>query len=223
LYLAAAGVGTLGIVDHDRVDRSNLHRQVLHSDARVGQAKTDSARAAIEAINPTVTVQTHRERLSADNVEATFSGYDIVVDGSDNFPTRYLVNDACVKLGLPDVYGAVERFNGQVAVFGAGGQPCYRCLFAEPPPPDQAPPCSEAGVLGIVPGLVGMFQALEVFKLILGFGETLQGKLMLIDARTSRMRQLTLSSDPDCAYCAPGKPFPGFIDYEGFCSGVAHA
>ena len=221
MYLAAAGVGTIGIVDHDTVDRSNLHRQVIHSDARVGEAKVNSARVALEAINPTVTVQTHHERLSSDNVEAIFSDYDIVVDGSDNFPTRYLVNDACVKLGLPDVYGAVERFNGQVSVFGAGGQPCYRCLFAEPPPPDQAPPCSEAGVLGIVPGLVGMLQALEVFKLILGFGEPLQGKLLLVDARTTQIRQLTLSADPDCAYCAPGTAFPGFIDYQGFCSAEA--
>ncbi|MDN5861877.1 MAG: molybdopterin-synthase adenylyltransferase MoeB [Salinisphaera sp.] len=218
LYLAAAGIGTLGIVDHDRVDRSNLHRQIVHSDPRVGQAKTDSARAAIEGLNPTVTVQLHPIRLSSANVEAIFAGYDIVVDGSDNFPTRYLVNDACVKLGLANVYGAVERFNGQVCVFGAGGRPCYRCLFPQPPPPDQAPPCSEAGVLGVVPGLIGMLQALEVLKLILGFGETLQGKLLLVDARASQFRHLTLSADPDCAYCAPHRPFPGFVDYEGFCN-----
>ncbi len=223
LYLAAAGVGTLGIVDHDTVDRSNLHRQVLHADARVGQTKTDSARQAIAALNPTVTVQPHCERLSSDNVESIFSGYDIVVDGSDNFPTRYLVNDACVKLGLPNVYGAVQRFEGRVSVFGAGGQPCYRCLFAEPPPPELAPPCNEAGVLGVVPGLVGMLQALGVLKLILGFGEPLKGKLLLFDARGSTLRQLTLAGDPKCAYCAPGMPFPGFIDYEDFCSATTDA
>lgn len=221
LYLAAAGVGTLGLVDHDRVDRSNLHRQVLHRDDRVGQAKVDSARATLEALNPQITVLTHDLRLSADNVESVLGDYDIVVDGSDNFPTRYLVNDACIKLGLPNVYGAVQGFEGQVAVFGAGGQPCYRCLFAEPPDPALAPPCSEAGVLGVVPGIIGLLQALEVLKLIVGFGEPLSGRLMLFDARRSRARILNLAADPDCPYCAPGRDFPGYIDYEHFCSGAA--
>src|SRR5699024_6443397 len=169
LYLGAAGVGTIGVVDHDTVDRSNLHRQVMHNEARIGLRKTESARQAITAINPQVAVNCHDVRLESGNVEAIFADYDIVVDGSDNFPTRYLVNDACVKLGLPNVYGAVQRFEGQVAVFGAGGQPCYRCLFPQPPAPELAPPCSEAGVLGVVPGLVGQLQALEVLKLILGF------------------------------------------------------
>lgn len=218
LYLGAAGVGTIGLVDHDTVDRSNLHRQVMHTDARVGLRKTESARQAITAINPHITVNTHDVRLHSGNVEGVFSDYDIIVDGSDNFPTRYLVNDACIKLGLPNVYGAVERFEGHVAVFGIGGQPCYRCLFSEPPPPDLAPPCSEAGVLGVVPGLVGQLQALEVLKLILGFGETLQGRLLRIDARTSRFRQVALSPDPNCAYCQSDASFPGFIDYEGFCN-----
>lgn len=217
LYLAAAGVGTLGLVDHDRVDRSNLQRQVLHRDDRVGQAKTESARATLEALNPRIAVRTHDLRLAADNVEQVLGDYDIVVDGSDNFPTRYLVNDACVKLGLPNVYGAVQGFEGQVAVFGAGGRPCYRCLYAAPPPPESAPPCSEAGVLGVVPGVVGMLQALEVLKLVLGFGEPLIGRLLLFDARRSRLRELGLSADPDCAYCAAGREFPGYVDYQRFC------
>lgn len=221
LYLAAAGIGTLGLVDHDRVDRSNLHRQVLHRDDRVGMAKTESARLTLEALNPSIRVQTHRARLDSGNVESIFADYDIVVDGSDNFPTRYLLNDACIKLGLPNVYGAVQGFEGQVAVFGAGGQPCYRCLFAEPPDPALAPPCSEAGVLGVVPGIIGLLQALEVLKLVIGFGEPLTGRLMLFDARRSRARILNLAADPDCAYCAPGRDFPGYIDYEHFCSGAA--
>ena len=221
LYLAAAGVGTLGLVDHDRVDRSNLHRQVLHRDDRVGQSKVESARATLEALNPQIAVRTHDLRLSAGNVESVLGGYDIVVDGSDNFPTRYLINHACIRLGLPNVYGAVQGFEGQVAVFGAGGQPCYRCLFAEPPDPALAPPCSEAGVLGVVPGIIGLLQALEVLKLVVGFGEPLSGRLMLFDARRSRARILDLAADPDCAYCAPGREFPGYIDYERFCSGAA--
>ncbi|MDT8449410.1 MAG: molybdopterin-synthase adenylyltransferase MoeB [Wenzhouxiangellaceae bacterium] len=223
LYLAAAGVGTLGLVDNDTVDRSNLHRQVLHRDDRVGWPKTDSARATLEALNPRIRVRTHRQRLTAETVEQVFEGYRIVADGSDNFPTRYLVNDACIRLGVPNVYGAVERFEGQVAVFGAGGRPCYRCLFAEPPAPEAAPSCAEAGVLGVVPGVIGMLQALEVIKLITGIGETLTGRLLLFDARAARFRELRLSADPDCRYCRPGTEFPGYIDYAGFCSGEAHA
>src|SRR5699024_1900004 len=218
LYLGAAGVGTIGVVDHDTVDRSNLHRQVMHNEARIGLRKTESARQAITAINPQIAVNCHDVRLESGNVEAIFADYDIVVDGSDNFPTRYLVNDACVKLGLPNVYGAVQRFEGQVAVFGAGGQPCYRCLFPQRTAPELAPPCSEAGVLGVVPGLVGQLQALEVLKLILGFGQSLQGKLLRIDARSSEFHQVRLPHNPACAYCATDAPFPGFIDYEGFCS-----
>lgn len=219
LYLAAAGVGTLGLVDDDAVERSNLHRQVLHRDDRVGQSKTASAQATINALNPRVQVAQHDERLSSANVEAIFSGYDIVVDGSDNFPTRYLVNDACIHLGLPNVYGAVQGFEGQVSVFGAGGQPCYRCLFPEPPPPGAAPPCSEAGVLGVVPGVVGLLQALEAMKLAAGFGEVMRGRLLVFDALRTRFRTLTLPADAGCAYCVPGHAFPGYIDYAAFCDG----
>lgn len=219
LYLAAAGVGTLGLVDDDTVERSNLHRQVLHRDDRVGQSKTGSAQATINALNPKVQVAQHGERLSSANVEAIFSGYDIVVDGSDNFPTRYLVNDACIHLGLPNVYGAVQGFEGQVSVFGTDGQPCYRCLFPEPPPPGAAPPCSEAGVLGVVPGVVGLLQALEAMKLAAGFGEVMRGRLLVFDALRTRFRTLTLPADGGCAYCAPGRAFPGYIDYAAFCDG----
>lgn len=217
LYLAAAGIGTVGLVDHDQVDRSNLHRQVLHRDDRVGLDKTESARLTLEALNPTVRIKTHPTRLTRDNVESIFSGYDLVIDGSDNFPTRYLVNDACIKLGLPNVYGAVQGFEGQVSVFAAGGQPCYRCLFAEPPPPELAPSCSQAGVLGVVPGIIGLLQALEAIKIITGIGEPLIGRLLLFDARTSQLREVRPQANPDCAYCRPGQEFPGYVDYQGFC------
>jgi len=217
LYLAAAGIGTLGLVDHDRVDRSNLHRQVLHRDDRVGWPKTRSARATIEALNPRVEVDEHRLRLASDNVESVFSGYDIVVDGSDNFPTRYLVNDACLKLGLPCIYGAVQGFEGQVSVFAAGGRPCYRCLFSEPPPARFAPSCNEAGVIGVVPGVIGLLQAMEVIKLVLDIGRSLAGRLILFDARETRMRELKLAGDPECAYCRAGAEFPGYVDYVRFC------
>jgi len=218
LYLAAAGIGILGLVDHDRVDRSNLHRQVLHRDDRVGMAKTDSARLTLEALNPSIRVGTHPMRLNSGNVESIFANYDIVVDGSDNFPTRYLVNDACIRLGLANVYGAVQGFEGQVSVFPAGGRPCYRCLFAEPPPPEHAPSCNEAGVIGVVPGIIGLLQALEVIKLVTGIGETLAGRLLLFDGRTTRLREVRLSADPDCRYCAGGSEFPGYIDYAHFCA-----
>ncbi|MFP4207926.1 MAG: molybdopterin-synthase adenylyltransferase MoeB [Wenzhouxiangella sp.] len=217
LYLAGAGIGTLGLIDHDRVDRSNLHRQVLHRDDRVGLAKTESARLTLEALNPSVRVQTHHERLTAGNVESIFSGYDIVVDGSDNFPTRYLVNDACVRLGLANVYGAVQGFEGQVSVFAPGGQPCYRCLFAEPPPPEHAPSCSQAGVLGVVPGIIGLLQALEVIKLATGIGEPLIGRLLLFDGRSSRLREVRPQANPDCPCCAPGRSFPGNAPSSGGC------
>lgn len=217
LYLAAAGVGTLGLVDHDRVERSNLHRQVIHTDAAIGRLKTASAQTTLAALNPDIDIATHAERLTRDNVERVFEGYDLIVDGSDNFPTRYLVNDACCKLGLTNVYGAVQGFAGQVAVFAPGG-PCYRCLFAEPPPPEAAPSCAEAGVLGVVPGIIGLLQALETLKLIAGFGEPLTGKLAVFDAKSTRLRSLTLARDPDCGYCAPGAPFPGYVDYQDFCA-----
>jgi molybdopterin/thiamine biosynthesis adenylyltransferase/rhodanese-related sulfurtransferase len=217
LYLAAAGVGTLGLVDDDKVDRSNLHRQVLHRDDRVGLGKTDSARLTLEALNPSIEVKTHAVRLSATNVESIFANYDLVVDGSDNFPTRYLINDACIKLGLPNIYGAVQGMEGQVTVFAPGGQPCYRCLFTEPPPPELAPSCSQAGVLGVVPGLIGLLQALEAIKLITDIGQSLVGRLLLFDGRTSRLREVQPRANPDCAYCASGQTFPGYIDYVGFC------
>lgn len=219
LYLAAAGVGTLGIVDHDEVDRSNLQRQILHTDARVGMAKTESARQSIAALNPSVQVETWQERLSSANIERVFAGYDVIVDGSDNFPTRYLVNDACVKLGLPNVHGAVFRFEGQTSVFwpaGPQGGPCYRCLYPEPPPPEQAPSCAEGGVMGVLPGLIGMIQALETLKIVLGIGETLAGRLLCVDGMESRFRELRVRRDPQCPLCA-ADTFPGYIDYEQFC------
>lgn len=218
LYLAAAGVGTIGLVDDDVVERSNLHRQVLHRDDRIGLPKTDSARATLEALNPTIDVRTHTVRLTSANVEDAFSGYRIIVDGSDNFPTRYLVNDACIRLGLPNVYGAVERFEGRVSVFAAGGRPCYRCLFPEPPAPGMAPSCSEAGVLGVVPGVIGLLQALEVIKLATGIGEPLIGRLLMFDARATRMREVAIGPDRDCRYCAAVSDFPGYVDYADFCN-----
>jgi molybdopterin/thiamine biosynthesis adenylyltransferase/rhodanese-related sulfurtransferase/molybdopterin converting factor small subunit len=222
LYLAAAGVGTLGIVDHDVVDRSNLQRQILHSDARVGQSKVDSAIAAIEALNPSVQVVGHEARLDSRNVEAILNGYDIIVDGSDNFPTRYLINDACVKLGIPNVHGAVYRFEGQVAVFWPGYRerrgPCYRCLYPEPPPPDLAPSCAEAGVLGILPGVIGLLQAVETIKILLGIGEPLIGRLLYYDALRANFTELHLNRDPQCRYCGDPEHFPGYVDYAAFCS-----
>jgi len=220
LYLAAAGIGTLGLIDHDKVDRSNLHRQVLHRDDRIGMAKTESARRTLEALNPAIRIQTHELRLDSGNVEQLFDGYDVVVDGSDNFPTRYLVNDACVKLGLPLVYGAVQGFEGQVSVFAGGGQPCYRCLFPQPPAAEFAPNCNEAGVLGVIPGIIGLLQALEVIKLVAGIGEPLIGRLLLFDGLSTRLREVRLKADPACRYCAPGRPFPGYVDYVRFCAGT---
>jgi molybdopterin/thiamine biosynthesis adenylyltransferase/rhodanese-related sulfurtransferase len=223
LYLAAAGVGTLRIADDDRVERSNLQRQVVHGDADVGREKVASAAAAIAALNPRVRVEQVPERITADNVERVLEGVDVVFDGGDNFPVRYLLNDACVKLAKPLVYGAVHRFEGQVAVFDAGRQrgvaPCYRCLFPEPPPPEAAPNCSEAGVLGVLPGVVGMLQATEVLKLLLGIGDPLAGRLLQFDALAMRFRETRLAPDPGCAVCAPGRPFPGYIDYARFCAG----
>ncbi|AJC44849.1 molybdopterin-synthase adenylyltransferase MoeB [Xanthomonas sacchari] len=220
-YLAAAGVGHLRIADDDVVERSNLQRQILHGDARIGQAKVDSAAASLGALNPGVRVEAVRERVTADNVERLLQDVDVVLDGSDNFPARYMLNDACVKLGKPLVYGAVQRFEGQVSVFDAGrrrGQaPCYRCLFPEPPPPEFAPNCADAGVLGVLPGIVGLLQANEVLKLLLDIGEPLRGRLLHFDALAMRFRETRLSADPQCPLCAPERPFPGYIDYARFC------
>ena len=222
-YLAAAGVGMLRIADDDVVDRSNLHRQILHTEARIGVAKVESAAAALSALNPRTRIEPLAERVTSGNVERMLDGVDVVLDGGDNFAVRYLLNDACVKLGKPLVYGAVHRFEGQVSVFDAGRQrgraPCYRCLFPEPPPPEAAPNCSEAGVLGVLPGVIGMLQATEALKLALGLGEPLAGRLLHFDALAMRFRETRLAPDPDCPVCAAGRPFPGYIDYATFCSG----
>jgi molybdopterin/thiamine biosynthesis adenylyltransferase len=221
-YLAAAGVGTLGVVDHDVVERSNLQRQILHTDARVGTSKVASARQALEALNPGVKVVGQEERLTRENVERLLHGYDVVVDGSDNFATRYLVSDACVKLGLPDVNGAVYRFEGQLSVFWPARPkrpgPCYRCLYREPPPPELAPSCAEAGVLGVLPGVIGLLQATETIKLLLGLGEPLVGRLLCFDALRGRFTELAIERDPQCRWCGEGRAFPGYVDYERFCA-----
>ncbi|WP_421621420.1 molybdopterin-synthase adenylyltransferase MoeB [Alkalilimnicola ehrlichii] len=221
LYLAAAGVGTLVLVDHDVVDRSNLQRQILHTDDRVGQPKTESGRQAVAALNPQVRVEAVQARLNSENIEAVLVGADLVIDGSDNFPTRYLVNDACVKLGLPLVYGAVYRFEGQVTVFNVDDGPCYRCLYPEPPPAELAPSCAQGGVLGVLPGVIGLLQATEAVKLLLGVGEPLSGRLVHYDALRGQFQQLRMKANPDCPVCAPGRPFPGYVDYEAFCSSSA--
>lgn len=217
LYLAAAGVGTLGIVDADVVDTSNLQRQVLHTQERVGQPKVDSARLALEALNPDVKVRPFPERLTSDNVLRVLEGFDVVLDGGDNFPTRYLLNDACVLRGLPLVHGSVFRFEGQVTTFRPGHGPCYRCLYPAPPPPELAPSCAEAGVLGVLPGTIGLLQATEALKLVLGVGEPLVGRLLTFDALGTRFRELKLRRDPRCPVCAPGAQVH-LIDYERFCA-----
>ncbi|RKG62964.1 molybdopterin-synthase adenylyltransferase MoeB [Corallococcus sp. CA054B] len=217
LYLAAAGVGTLGVVDADVVDLSNLQRQVLHTLERRGQPKVQSAKAAMEAINPDVKVVPFQERLTTANVERILADFDLVLDGGDNFPTRYLLNDACVLMGKPNIHGSVFRFEGQVTTFLPGQGPCYRCLYPAPPPPELAPSCAEAGVLGVLPGLIGMLQATEALKLLLGVGESLEGRLLTFDALGTRFQELKLRRDPECPVCAPGAKVE-LIDYEQFCS-----
>jgi len=217
LYLAAAGVGTLGLVDFDLVDRSNLQRQIIHGTAAIGTPKIDSARERLHDVNPHVQVETFGQKLTSGNALEILRDFDIVVDGSDNFPTRYLVNDACVLLGKPDVYGSVFRFDGQVSVFYAKEGPCYRCLYAEPPPPDLVPSCADGGVLGVLPGIIGSLQALETIKLIVGFGESLIGRLVLFDGRRMQFRELTLQKDPDCPVCGEHPTVTELIDYEAFC------
>ena len=220
-YLAAAGVGHLRIADDDVVDRSNLQRQILQTEARIGEPKVASAQATLGALNPRTQVEAVQARVTSDNIERLLDGVDVVLDGADNFQVRYLLNDACVKLGIPLVYGAVQRFEGQVSVFDAGRHrgelPCYRCLFPEPPPPEFAPNCVEAGVLGVLPGVIGLLQATEVVKLLLGIGDSLAGRLLQFDALSMRFRETRLRHDPDCAVCAVGRPFPGYIDYAAFC------
>ncbi len=217
LYLAAAGVGRIGIVDFDVVDRTNLQRQVLHNLDRVGMAKTESAREAIAALNPDVKVITHNERLGADNALDIMAGYDVVLDGGDNFPTRYLVNDASLHLRVPVVHGSIFRFEGQVSVFAPYDGPCYRCLFPEPPPPELAPSCAEAGVLGVLPGIIGSIEAMEVIKLLLGLGEPLVGKLLIYDAPDESFDTVTIGRDPGCPACAdPDRP-PMLVEYDQAC------
>ena len=217
LYLGAAGIGTLGIVDFDVVDRSNLQRQILHGTSDIGTPKTDSARARLRDVNPHVQVETFGVQLTSANALEILGGFDIVIDGSDNFPTRYLVNDACVLLGKPNVYGAVFRFDGQVSVFDAQRGPCYRCLYAEPPPLDLVPSCAEGGVLGVLPGIIGSLQALEAIKLVVGFGQPLLGRLLLFDGRRMQFRELTLEKDPACPVCGEHPTVTELIDYEAFC------
>ncbi|MGH7522523.1 MAG: molybdopterin-synthase adenylyltransferase MoeB [Gemmatimonadales bacterium] len=217
LYLAAAGVGTLGLVDFDLVDRSNLQRQILHGTSGIGTPKTESARARLRDVNPHVQVETFAQRLTSANALDILRDFDVVVDGSDNFPTRYLVNDACVLLGKPDVSGSVFRFDGQVSVFDATRGPCYRCLYAEPPPPDLVPSCAEGGVLGVLPGIIGSLQALETIKLIVGIGEPLIGRLVLFDGRRMQFREMALEKDPACPVCGVHPTVTSLIDYEAFC------
>jgi len=217
MYLAAAGIGTLGLVDFDTVDISNLQRQVLHGTSGVGMPKVESARHRLADINPHVHLHLHELRLTSDNARQVIAQYDVVVDGSDNFPTRYLVNDACVLERKPYVYGAIFRFEGQASVFGATDGPCYRCLFREPPPPGTVPSCAEAGVLGVLPGIIGSLQALEAIKLLLDAGNSLVGRLVLFDALKLEFRELALSRDPDCPVCGDAPTLTELVDYEEFC------
>jgi adenylyltransferase/sulfurtransferase len=217
LYLAAAGVGTLGIVDFDVVDYTNLQRQIIHSSADVGRNKLDSAAEKLKAINPFVNIRKFETRLSSANALDLFREFDIVADGTDNFPTRYLVNDACVLTGKPNVYGSIFRFEGQASVFATEEGPCYRCLYPEPPPPGLVPSCAEGGVLGILPGLVGVIQATEVIKLILGKGDSLIGRLLLVDALAMKFRELKLRKNPDCPACGRHRTITKLIDYDEFC------
>ncbi|MFV1986395.1 MAG: molybdopterin-synthase adenylyltransferase MoeB [Gemmatimonadota bacterium] len=217
LYLAAAGVGRLGLVDHDVVELSNLQRQILHDTEAIGRTKLESAAERLTAINPNVRIETFETRLDSSNALEIMEGWDIVVDGSDNFPTRYLVNDACIFLGIPFAYGAILRFEGQASLFATADGPCYRCLFREPPPPGLVPNCAEAGVLGVLPGIVGAIQATEVIKWILGAGDSLAGRLLLIDALRMEFRSLNISPDPECPVCGENPTVTELIDYERFC------
>jgi sulfur-carrier protein adenylyltransferase/sulfurtransferase len=217
MYLAAAGVGTLGLVDFDVVDFSNLQRQILHGTPDVGRTKLASAKDRLNAINPEITIQTHDMAISSENALDLFAPYDIIVDGTDNFPTRYLVNDACVLLAKPNVYGSIFRFEGQASVFATKQGPCYRCLYPEPPPPGLVPSCAEGGVLGVLPGVVGCIQATEAIKLIIGAGEPLIGRFLIFDALKMKFRELKLRKDPDCPVCGTHPTVTALIDYDQFC------
>ncbi|MGH2472138.1 MAG: molybdopterin-synthase adenylyltransferase MoeB [Candidatus Limnocylindria bacterium] len=220
-YLASAGVGTLGIVDSDVVDLTNLQRQILHTTDRIGESKVSSAKQTLEALNPDVKIVGYEERLSAANIDRIIEGYDVVIDGADNFPTRYLLNDASVKHRVPVVHGSIFRFEGQVTVFTPFEGPCYRCLFPEPPPPELAPSCAEAGVLGVLPGVIGTIQATEAIKLLLGIGEPLAGRYLLYDALEGSFREVRLRRDPECPVCGEHPTITDYIDYEGFCASPA--
>ena len=222
MYLAAAGIGRIGLVDFDVVDFTNLQRQVIHGTKDVGRKKLDSAFETMSDINPFVQLDRHETALTSENAMEIFRDYDIIVDGTDNFPTRYLVNDACVLMGKPNVYGSIFRFEGQATVFAYPGGPCYRCLYPEPPPPGLVPSCAEGGVLGILPGIIGLVQATETVKLILGIGQTLVGRLMLYDALGMKFREMKLRRDPECPVCGDNPTVKALIDYVEFC-GVPHA
>lgn len=217
LYLAAAGIGTIGIVDFDDVEISNLQRQIIHDTGSVGHSKLDSARARLASLNPLIDVVPFHDRLTSSNALDVMSGYHVVLDGSDNFPTRYLINDACFFSEIPNVYGSIFQFDGQASVFSTKTGPCYRCLFREPPPPDLVPSCAEGGVFGVLPGIIGSIQALEAIKLILGIGDTLVGRLLLLDALKLSFREIALKKDPECPLCGEHPTVTGLIDYEHFC------
>ncbi len=221
LYLAAAGVGTLGIIDFDTVDESNLQRQVIHGVSDIGRLKAESARDSIKEINPLVDVVLHTDRLDTSNVMEIFDGYDLIVDGTDNFATRYLVNDACVLLGKPYVWGSIYRFDGQISVFWAEHGPCYRCLYPEPPPPGMVPSCAEGGVLGVLCASVGSVQTTEAIKLLTGIGEPLVGRLMIYDALDMTYREVKVRKDPECPICGKNPTITELIDYEAFCGAVS--
>ena len=216
-YLAAAGIGNLGIVDFDRVDLSNLQRQIIHSTERIGMLKTESAKKTIKALNPDVNVTLYNERLDSSNIMNLIEGYDYIVDGSDNFPTRYLVNDACIMRNKTLIHGSIYRFEGQVTVFKPGDGPCYRCLYPEPPPPGMVPNCQEGGVLGVLAGVIGNLQVVEVLKLVLGIGKTLVGKLLIYDALNTEFRNLRLRKDTNCPICSEKPTIKELVDYEEFC------
>ena len=219
LYLAAAGVGTIGIVDDDAVDESNLQRQIVHSTERLGDSKAESAKRTITALNPDVAVEVFNERLTTESADRILgAGWDVIVDGADNFPTRYLLNDASVFHGIPVVHGSIFRFEGQTTVFKPGDGPCYRCLFPEPPPPELAPSCAEGGVLGVLPGIVGSLQASEAIKLVLGIGDPLVGRLLLFDALSTTFTEISLRRDPDCPVCGEHPSITEYIDYVEFCA-----
>ncbi|HKY62188.1 MAG TPA: molybdopterin-synthase adenylyltransferase MoeB [bacterium] len=217
-YLAAAGVGTIGIVDNDVVDRSNLQRQILHNEERIGEPKVESAKETLKGLNPDINVVTYRERLSRENVMELIKDYDVIVNGCDNFPTRYLINDACVFLKKPLVDGSIFRFEGQVNVIQPYQGPCYRCLYPEPPPPEMAPSCQEAGVFGVLPGIIGCIQGIEVLKLLLGKGEPLVGRLLIMDTLKMKVREMKVRRDPHCPVCGDNPTIKELIDYEWFCS-----